>query len=515
MGLGNFFKWCSGASVEIVNMCDDKEQSKYLNIGIVVFAVSLLSVLSSTYFLTFAFDRSGLEFNPWFLPIGFIWGFIILSLDRAIVSTINKADSTLSQILKSIPRLLLSLTIGIILATPLELSIFSKEVNTIIDNNVLEIVKTEKEEYFKTELKLLETKVQDAEKAYLNDKQMYEDEVTGRKSGIPGRGSRANEYMANELKSLKAYNEVKLELEQFKEKIVEAEKQIDFVQEVKDYKNANIGIIDRVHVLYTIGTMHTIISVLFILIELLPLLIKLLSTKGSYDEITVEQHILKVEEAKAGTQMFIKKLNEQNNTFDKEKQLEVDDIVDKYNQQKELERLDFEHKHNLKQEENRLDQEYHFTRLRNIHKNKMNKLKDLQSKKEIKNIVDESSVTEPTEPVAILKNKEVQKIVDNSINEHSNKIDNKKWKLEPTNIIYTFKKHENKHNHNQTPKEHGRVLISDNNNIKTGLWSIENNKLFIVLENIKREYNIDLLTSDELSISNKNTKEQYTFKKIN
>ena len=35
-----FFIWCSGASLEIVKRCDDKEITKYSNIGIVVFCVA-------------------------------------------------------------------------------------------------------------------------------------------------------------------------------------------------------------------------------------------------------------------------------------------------------------------------------------------------------------------------------------------------------------------------------------------------------------------------------------------
>ena len=122
----DFFIWCSGASVEIVKKCDDKEISKYTNIGIVVFCVAFLSIFSATYFLSFAFNTEGTNFVWLYLPIGIIWGFIILSLDRAIVSTISKNDTLNIQILKSIPRVALALMIGIVVATPLEFKIFEK-----------------------------------------------------------------------------------------------------------------------------------------------------------------------------------------------------------------------------------------------------------------------------------------------------------------------------------------------------------------------------------------------------
>ncbi len=70
----DFFIWCSGASVEIVKKCDDKEISKYTNIGIVVFCVAFLSIFSATYFLSFAFNTEGTNFVWLYLPIGIIWG---------------------------------------------------------------------------------------------------------------------------------------------------------------------------------------------------------------------------------------------------------------------------------------------------------------------------------------------------------------------------------------------------------------------------------------------------------
>ena len=45
----DFFIWCSGASVEIVKKCDDKEISKYTNIGIVVFPGTALETILTPF----------------------------------------------------------------------------------------------------------------------------------------------------------------------------------------------------------------------------------------------------------------------------------------------------------------------------------------------------------------------------------------------------------------------------------------------------------------------------------
>jgi hypothetical protein len=56
-------------------------------------------------------------------------------LNGAIVSTISKNDHNI-QILKSIPRVALTLMIIIVVATPLEFKIFEKEVNNVIISEV-------------------------------------------------------------------------------------------------------------------------------------------------------------------------------------------------------------------------------------------------------------------------------------------------------------------------------------------------------------------------------------------
>ena len=291
----DFFIWCSGASVEIVKKCDDKEISKYSNIGIVVFCVAFLSVFSATYFLSFAFNTEGTDFMWLYLPIGIIWGFIILSLDRAIVSTISKNDSLNVQILKSIPRIALALMIGIVVATPLEFKIFEKEVNNVINDKVEIIVKQNIEKDFQGKLAFWEQKVLEAQKKYDTDKSMYEDEVAGRKSGIPGKGARANEYMRNELNSLSELNIARDSLNSIRQTIVKVGEDVDWKEEVNNYKSKNIGVIERVKTLYSLGGTHLAITILFILVELLPLLTKLMSNKGGYDLLIIEEEKRKIE----------------------------------------------------------------------------------------------------------------------------------------------------------------------------------------------------------------------------
>ena len=71
------------------------------------------------------------------LFFGAFWGLLIFNLDRYIVATIGKGDGT-SKITKeewkiARPRLLMAILLGIVIATPLELKIFEKEIETVVE----------------------------------------------------------------------------------------------------------------------------------------------------------------------------------------------------------------------------------------------------------------------------------------------------------------------------------------------------------------------------------------------
>lgn len=296
----DFFIWCSGASVKLVNKSGSEEQTKYVTIGIAVFAVACLAVISSTFFLSFAFNTDEVTFNWHLLPIGILWGFIIISLDRTIVSTISKADIWYIQALKSIPRIILALVIGVIISTPIEFVIFGKEINEKIDIEAEKFLAQEIENNkvaitaeFQPKIESLEEQVKNLKLEYDEYHQMYVDEVEGRKSGFPGKGKRANEYMTLELNSHKKYMSKIAELDSLTSlrdnAIGNYLSTIDRDKVLTEYKKENVGVLKRTGILYKLGPLHLAITILFILIEVIPLLTKLLSNKGRYDDLVLEE----------------------------------------------------------------------------------------------------------------------------------------------------------------------------------------------------------------------------------
>ncbi|WP_333820664.1 DUF4407 domain-containing protein [Ohtaekwangia sp.] len=120
--LTTFFLRCSGADLSILKKCPS-ETSKYVGIGATIFFTGLFAALSGAYALYTVFD------NAWFATVfGILWGLMIFNLDRYIVSSMRKQGKTVSELLMATPRILLAILISIVIAKPLELKIFEKEI---------------------------------------------------------------------------------------------------------------------------------------------------------------------------------------------------------------------------------------------------------------------------------------------------------------------------------------------------------------------------------------------------
>jgi hypothetical protein len=127
----NFLWWCAGAHEKLLKQFPS-EHSKYSGLGAVLLATFVLATLSAGYAIYTVFGN-------WLWTIGFavIWGLIIFNFDRFLVSTMRKYGvSRRKQILMAIPRLVLALLIGVVIARPLEMKIFEKEINVKMTENL-------------------------------------------------------------------------------------------------------------------------------------------------------------------------------------------------------------------------------------------------------------------------------------------------------------------------------------------------------------------------------------------
>jgi hypothetical protein len=126
----HFLWWCAGAHQELLKEYPS-EHAKYAGLGGVILATFALASLSSGYAIYSVFGNW-----IWALVFAVIWGLIIFNFDRFLVSTMRKYGlSSRKQLIMTIPRVFLALLIGITIARPLELKIFEKEINVKMAEN--------------------------------------------------------------------------------------------------------------------------------------------------------------------------------------------------------------------------------------------------------------------------------------------------------------------------------------------------------------------------------------------
>jgi hypothetical protein len=135
------FLWHSaGADGQILLKCPKSDQVKYECLGGLVLSTSVLAFMSGSYAIYVAFSRKDGDYANQLdikslvaaIVVGLFWSFVIYNIERFIVSSMGKVDETgaitFSKIWRAVPRIILSLIVGFVLAAPLEVRVLEKEV---------------------------------------------------------------------------------------------------------------------------------------------------------------------------------------------------------------------------------------------------------------------------------------------------------------------------------------------------------------------------------------------------
>jgi len=293
--LQRFFIFCSGADTDILDQCSAGEKTKYAGIGATVFFTAVMAFIASAYALYTVFDN---YFSAIFF--GFIWGLLIFNLDRFIVSTIKKRDNFFDEFLQATPRLLLAVIIAIVIAKPLELKIFEKEINQVLLEEKNDMTLQNKDQLalqFTPTIDVLNSDIVNLKKEVSNKEtsvnalyETYIAEAEGRKgTELIGKGPVYKEKREKHDAELAALQELRLNNN---EKINTAETQIaslstEYQTKVSDTQpviDGFDGLMARVNALDKLPWLPSFfIFLLFLAIETSPILAKLLSPKGTYD----------------------------------------------------------------------------------------------------------------------------------------------------------------------------------------------------------------------------------------
>jgi hypothetical protein len=297
----NFLWWCAGAHQKLLNEFPS-EHSKYVGLGGVILATFVLAALSSGYAIYSVFENWA-----WTLLFAVIWGLIIFNFDRFLVSTMRKYGvSKRKQFWMAVPRIALALIIGLTIARPLELKIFEKEITVKVAENMHK------------KILLNDSLLQRENDALMQTATAERNRLSMRKSGIEdtlhrlqqayvqeadGTGGSMHRGIEN-LTRLKmdaytnAVNQYNPELNKLgydiaKQDSVLATAKVLLEEKRKQYEtsiNENIGFLERNKALSDLSDEESsvfwtsvFISLLIILIEIGPILSKLIMPVGPYD----------------------------------------------------------------------------------------------------------------------------------------------------------------------------------------------------------------------------------------
>lgn len=294
----NFCWWSAGVVPTVLEKCPTN-QMKYTAVGVIMVFIALLASVSFAFFLTQTFAM------PFFIAllIGFVWGFLIYSLDRVILTSFRKNDTSRAAVIQ---RFILTIALSLIISEPLLIFMFRKEI-------ALEMARTSQtvSAYsrrnatgrFQSEIDALETANNNIESrldALKADRDEKEKAVIGEIEGISGSGKKGKGIAAD--RKDEAFREAKEKYVEFKtdsavtlseNKARLAEIRAEIENEIKNISAARTeadGVLAKHEALFGIvksqpGAALVYLPLFFglLFLETLPLSTKVFGKKSVYD----------------------------------------------------------------------------------------------------------------------------------------------------------------------------------------------------------------------------------------
>ncbi len=306
----DFFLFCSGANRSLLKKAPI-EMNKYVGIGATIFFTGLLAAIASGYAAYTIFNNYSISFIT-----GVIWGLMIFNLDRLIVSTMIKKNSASSNFVMALPRILLALLIAIVIAKPLELKIFQSEIESELVLMEQERFKTQDDLIKSRFISQIDTLTDEIStwKTEIEEKQKVRDDLIAiANAEADGTGGSGNKnigpiYRVKKDAADKAQEELDFVADKNNKLIQNHESTILSIREqinseLTSSKRVGLsGFAARLEGLERAGMksaaikMATLfITLLFIAIELAPIITKLMMERGPYD-LLLENHKLKYDD---------------------------------------------------------------------------------------------------------------------------------------------------------------------------------------------------------------------------
>lgn len=291
--------WFSTVIPESINDCTtDRHRAKIIGSGVIF--TWLYASLAWVYFWSMNIDNPLL-----YVPLGIFIGYGILTIDRMLIASISKNKKNFVAILF---RVLLALLLGAFIAQPIILWMFEKDINSEVSilqdkktnekkvelENVYSLEKTDliaKKEAILKEKAIKYEALQSAEKSFLQ-----EIDGTGgsKKYGIAGIAAQKEKAFKRAEQAYNTFDEEnKLALSNIDTRLADIDANI--TKDTEDFKSTKVasGFLIRIEALQSLFDKdesnallkrYTLILIILVLFELIPIISKLYLPTGSYDD---------------------------------------------------------------------------------------------------------------------------------------------------------------------------------------------------------------------------------------
>lgn len=290
----------SGADPKILEQCPT-DKNKYVGIGATIFFTGLFAAMAAAYALFTVFDNYVVS-----ILLGMLWGLMIFNLDRYIVSSMRKDSRPYRELITALPRIVLAIAISIVIARPLELKIFAKEIGpelVIMEQQVYARQEAEAKTRFEPVINQIRQDIQTLKSEVVTKSAQRDALVLAAQQEADGTGGSKRRnlgpiYKVKKADADKAEAELRALTQMNSEKIALLETKLF---EMQTAMTNEIGAIVRTKLdgpaarLEALSRLtdtsqamwwaHIFIIILFLIVESAPILVKLISRSGPYDSL--------------------------------------------------------------------------------------------------------------------------------------------------------------------------------------------------------------------------------------
>lgn len=297
-GMTRFLWWLAAADADVLQECKT-EKERYRIIGVSVLVTWMFATLSWGYFFSTIVNDDMVVAG-----LALFFGFAILSVDRTLIAAMSRTNGSI-KMMPVIFRLVLAVTIGLFISQPVVLMLFKKDIDTQLelgkqaklDAYRAQLVKLNAGQMATLQQSLDQGKQQLAQKTA--ELKVYKDGYIKETDGTGGSGRIGESDIARVKKSayLKSEEELQAMQRAWEPQQQQLQAQmarmhsVDSVKESVYVGTLTNGFLAQIEALNELTETHPpvkqryrLIVFIITLIEVMPLLSKILMPKGEYDE---------------------------------------------------------------------------------------------------------------------------------------------------------------------------------------------------------------------------------------